>query len=200
MPIRAFGREPARRGWFGSIIMAGRPRWVSSRFATVMLFLLLVFLMFLMYSLLSTKLSANILTHYSQNGGGITIKATTLKVIVCRLIDNSAHFRGGSVMVCTGGSASFEGCYFSGNSTRYGDDIYGYGTVTSITGCPASYASTQESYTLNTYQVPGTHYIYTCTKCDAGNGSAAGDTSCSTCPIGTSSTGRTPRTPCRAGK
>jgi len=85
------------------------------------------------------------------------------------------------VSVTTGGSGLVEDCYFNGNSAgTSGDNIYNYGaTVTSITGCPAGYATTQEIYTLDD-NVEGTHYSYTCTKCDAGNGSAAGDASCST--------------------
>ena len=102
------------------------------------------------------------------------------------------------------GSTSFEGCYFYYNSAdnrNYPyDDIHNTGSVTGITGFPAGYETTQESYTLDNYDVPGTHKRYSCTKCDAGSGATAGDTSCSTCPIGTSSTGGTPCTPCSAGK
>ena len=126
------------------------------------------------------------------------IDSTTLEAIGCRFIDNAGYY-GGAVYVGSDSSASFEGCTFSGNSaTTSSDDIYNTGTV-SVTGCPAGYSTTQESYTLDNYNVPGTHHSYSCSMCDAGYGSSIGDTTCSPCPIGTSSTGGTPCLPCPFG-
>ena len=103
-------------------------------------------------------------------GGGVSIYST-LKVVVCRFIDNSAANQGGAVFVAApSGSAFFEGCFFSGNSAIYNDnDSYNCGgTVTGITACLAGYASTQGS-TLDD-NIAGTHYSFSCTKCPTGKG------------------------------
>ncbi|GMI59611.1 hypothetical protein ScalyP_jg169, partial [Parmales sp. scaly parma] len=131
---------------------------------------------------------------FRNTGGGMYVESTTIKAIVCRFIDNNADRYGGAVFVIAGGSVSLEGCHFSGNSAGLAwrditKDSHG-GTVSAIARCPAGYSTTQESNLLSAQGFSGVH-SYSCTMCDAGSGSSIGDTSCSPCPIGTSSTGGT---------